>query len=234
MTNSDLSLYPYLSAFVTTSTSEQLWFSRGAELSSFQKKVISLPDGSDIQLISAPDQARLWATLCNYREHAKQRLDASFNTLMMLRPWAGKGADGLATELKNTSRSLQPDQMEAWTDLVRVKKPVNLSDGWAHGEDDSREGILRELGGMLSNDRHEKVMAQLEKGIRDEAEQKKLAAEARMLRSGGPGFVDQVTEYLTPTQIQERVAKIRADRSRGLRVNEELGSNAAERLERYE
>ena len=143
MTNSDLRLYPYMGAFVTTSTSEQLWFSRGIELTSFQKRLIELPDETRMTLWSAPDQARLWATLCSYREKAKVRLDASMNSLMILRPWAGKSADGLANELKANARLLLPDTMEPWTEVVAAKRVIDLDDGWAHGEDDSREGILR-------------------------------------------------------------------------------------------
>lgn len=40
------------------------------------------------------------------------------------------------------------------------QKPVNFADGWAHGgEDDSVAGLLRELQGMLSNDKHEQLLS---------------------------------------------------------------------------
>jgi hypothetical protein len=44
MTDSDLKLYPYISAFVTTSESEQLWFSKGIGITFYRDRIISLPD----------------------------------------------------------------------------------------------------------------------------------------------------------------------------------------------
>jgi hypothetical protein len=43
MTDSDLRLYPYISAFVTTNLSEQLWYSKGTEVTAFQERIIPLP-----------------------------------------------------------------------------------------------------------------------------------------------------------------------------------------------
>jgi hypothetical protein len=50
MTEYDLSLYPFMSAFVTTSTSEQLWFSKGAEITALSQTFsFVLPDfGSEL------------------------------------------------------------------------------------------------------------------------------------------------------------------------------------------
>jgi hypothetical protein len=95
MTDSDLRLYPYISAFV----SEQLWYSKGTEVTAFQERIIPLPDGKKMRVLTACDQAKLWATLCNYRMHAKQRLDASMNAVLIIRPWVGKGADPIAASL---------------------------------------------------------------------------------------------------------------------------------------
>jgi hypothetical protein len=39
-------------------------FSRGTRLAAFQKRKIELPDETTMTLLSAPDQARLWAMLC--------------------------------------------------------------------------------------------------------------------------------------------------------------------------
>jgi hypothetical protein len=45
-----------------------------------------------MKVLAAADQARLWASLCNYRSQNKERLDASFNAVLIIRPWVGKGA----------------------------------------------------------------------------------------------------------------------------------------------
>lgn len=233
MTNSDLRLYPYIAPFVTTSASEQLWFSRGVELTAFQRRSVIMPDGAEMVLLAAPDQARLWAALCNYRQEAKRRLDASMNALMVVRPWAGKSADGLASELKATAKSLLPDRSEPWTEVIRQPKNINLNDGWAHGEDDSIEGIQREIEGMLSNDRHEQVIRAFEerqwKKVQDHKQQIEQRIEARGLDV--PGFVDQKTRVSTRDEIRQRVQEIR----RRKRLPEEQNDQSAiTQLRRYE
>jgi hypothetical protein len=52
MTDSDIRLYPYISAFVTTSVSEQLWFSKGVEATAFRERVVTLPDGKTMRIIA--------------------------------------------------------------------------------------------------------------------------------------------------------------------------------------
>jgi hypothetical protein len=111
MTDSDLRLYPFLNAFVTTNASEQLWFSRGTEVPAFRERTVQMPDGKQVRITAASDQARLWATLCNYRIQAKQRLDASMNAVLMIRPWVGKGADPIAADLKSIARSFRPVEL---------------------------------------------------------------------------------------------------------------------------
>jgi hypothetical protein len=232
MTHSDLRLYPYVSPFVTTSTSEQLWFARGTALTAYQKKVIELPDGTTMPLLAAPDQARLWASLCNYREKAKARLDASMNALLIVRPWAGKSADGLASDLKNTAKSLIPDRMEPWAEIVKTPHAVNFNDGWAHGEDDSREGVLRELEGMMNNDRHERVMKQFEDSLISRAEAQQQTITEKIKQRGGPGFFDQKVTYGTESEIRKRVAEIRKRISRSSPIETE--QSQAARLKLYQ
>jgi hypothetical protein len=93
MSDSDLKLYAYVSAFVTTSPSEQLWYSQGTNLSSFQERIVAMPDGKKIRIAAPSEQARLWATLCSYWVQAKQRLEASMNAVLTIRPMVGEGAD---------------------------------------------------------------------------------------------------------------------------------------------
>lgn len=65
MTDSDLSLYPFISAFVTTNVSEQLWFSRGTKVTALPERTVSTPDGKQVRIMVASDQSRVWATPCN-------------------------------------------------------------------------------------------------------------------------------------------------------------------------
>lgn len=73
MTDSDLSLYPFISAFVTTNVSEQLWFSRGTEATAFRERTVSMPDGKQVRIMAASDQSRLWETLCNTKWWSGQK-----------------------------------------------------------------------------------------------------------------------------------------------------------------
>jgi len=104
MTESDSKLYPYLRAFCTTTASEQLWFGLGTTLTAYRNRVVELPDGGSMRLLTSPEHARMWAALCNYREHAKRRLDANLNALMTVRPHVGKGADAFSNDLKAVAR----------------------------------------------------------------------------------------------------------------------------------
>src|SRR5271167_1566476 len=45
MTDYDLALYPYLSAYATTQSSETLWYGKGDQLASFEHKIVEMPDG---------------------------------------------------------------------------------------------------------------------------------------------------------------------------------------------
>jgi hypothetical protein len=176
MTDSDLRLFPYISAFTTTSQSEQLWFSRGVEGSLFRERAVEMPDGKRIRILAASDQARLWAALCNYRIQAKARLEASFNAVMIVRAWVGKQADALSHDLKTLARDLLVNSMEPWKDIIRVRKESNFDDGWAHVEDDSIEGMQREMHGMLNFDRHEQAVASIwaQEQARAEKRQRKI------------------------------------------------------------
>jgi len=42
MSNYDVSLFPYLNAYVTTQSSETLWYGKGERLASFENKIITL------------------------------------------------------------------------------------------------------------------------------------------------------------------------------------------------
>jgi hypothetical protein len=234
MTDSDLRLYPFISAFVTTNVSEQLWFSKGTEITAFRERTARMPDGKQVRISAASDQARSWATLCNYRMQAKQRLDASMNAVLMIRPWVGKGADPITADLKSIARSLQTDTLEPWRETIQIKRISNLDDGWAHSEDDSIEGMQRELMGMVNNDRHEQLIARFEEQERARAEKRQQAIDEQIARRGGRGFIEQSTSVMTEAEVQERVQALKAGRPQlALIVEEDSRSSPQDRLAKY-
>jgi len=205
MTEFDVSLYPYLTAFSSTMTSENLWHGRGVQLTSFENKKVEMPDGKVMKIVSPSEHARLWATLCVYREQAKVRLDANWNAVLQVRPLAGKSVDPLAAELKTLARQLATDSMEPWEAVVKVKAESNLEDGWAHPENlETQEGMLKELHGMLSGDRHEQLMAKFEKQQIDAAEKNRKALETLVARRGGPGINEETVEIHTEAEVRQR------------------------------
>jgi hypothetical protein len=208
MSDYDISLFPYLSAFVTTMVSENLWHGKGRMLSAFDNRMVTLPDGKQMKLLVPSDHVRLWATLATYREQAKKRLDESWNAVLIVRPMAGKSADPISTELKGLARHLQTDSMEPWQNIIKVKTSVNVDDGWAHAED-SREGLERELKRMLSNDRHEQLMAKFEQQQVQEAENNRLKLEKIIRSKGGTGITSESIGVETEAQVKEREKALR-------------------------
>ena len=187
MSDRDATLFPYLSAFSTTRESEALWHS-GGKYACFENRVVSMPDGKKITILCPSAHARLWASLCTYREQAKKRVDESWNAVLIMRPWAGKSVDGLANELKMATKQLQANSLEPWENIVAAPPERALEDGWAHVENmETREGMMRELHGMLNNDRHEQLMAKFEQQQLQAAERRRQQIEELVMRHGGPG-----------------------------------------------
>lgn len=209
MSEHDMSLFPYLSAYVTTQSSETLWYGKADKLTSFEHKVITMPDSKKITIIAPPDHARVWAMLCVYREQAKKRLDATTNALFIVRPWAGKHADPVANELKSIARQLQTDSDYMWEQVVRVQKKVDVNDGWGH-PGDSLEDLRRELKGMMEGDKHERLMEAWQRQMLHEAEQRQKEIEEARKKRGitEAGVYQQPLEVLTEKQIKERQAAL--------------------------
>ena len=234
----DVSLFPYMSAFTSTFVSENLWHGQGTRLTSFENRVIELPDGKTMKILVPSDHARLWASLCVYREQAKARLDASWNAVLQVRPMAGKSVDPLAAELKKASRQLVANSSEPWETLVKpLMKSPDLDDGWAHAENmETREGMLKELHGMVANDRHEQFMAKFEKQYIDAAEERKGAIEAMSRRRGGPGINEETIRIESDADVRKREIELRKGRFIPPPVDRnrvETLPNPAERIKRY-
>ena len=212
MSEYDTSLWPFLSAFSTTQVSENLWFSEGTKVTSFENKVVTMPDGRKIKIATPPDHARLWASLCNYREQAKKRLDENWNALLTIRPMAGRSADPLQTELRAVSRQLTTNAMEPWTRVVRPDPKLDVNNGWAH-PGDSPADLQREMEGMIRGDRHERVMDAWAQQLEEQEKRRIAALEAKRKKKnwgGEAGVVEEKVTIFTEKELRERQAALRA------------------------
>jgi hypothetical protein len=236
MSDYDVSLFPYLSAFITTMTSENLWHGKGQRLSSFENRMVALPDGKQMKIIVPADHSRLWATLATYREQAKKRLDESWNAVLIVRPWVGHNADPISADLKNLSRHLQTDSMEPWESIVRVEaRHTNVNDGWAHAED-SAEGLYREMQRMISHDRHERLMETFEKQQIEQAEEQRRRMEKIIFERGGVGVTSQVISAQTEAQVREQERSLKKGNLVPpivTRDEREVQSNPADKIKKY-
>lgn len=207
MSDRDVSLYPYLSAFITTSASEQLWYSRGTSLSDFTERRIALPDNREMRLVAPSDHSRLWTTLCTIREQSKQRLDDNFNSAMIVRSNVGKGANAIIADLRQMAKGLTADIMEPWENIVR-QESANKEDGWAHAET-SFEGLKREMDNMLANDRHERVIDHFHETQLKEWEGKQRKVD-EVLSSRIPELEERGVQVLTERDVQTRQKRLRS------------------------
>jgi len=212
MTDYDASLYSYLSAYTSTNSSENLWHAKGTQLSSFEGRIISLPDGKLMKILTASDHALFWATLCTYREQAKKRLDENFNAVLIIRPWAGKNADPIASELRGLARQMATNAVEPWQNIIQVRKEIDYSDGWAH-PGDSIEDLKREMDAFIAGkDKHEQVFKQLNKQLREAAEVRQRRLEQLVQKRGGLGISNETMTILTEAEVQDRARKLREGR----------------------
>lgn len=183
--DADMSLYPYMPAFVTTSSSEILWSAHGTKLTSYSSKSIQLLGQKEMQVISPPDIAHVWAMLATYREDAKQKLSHAYNAATIAQAMIGRGAQTLFNNLNKYGKQLATDIDDPWKALVkRELLDIDFNDGWAHaGADDSADGLVRELASMQSIDRHEQVMQRFYEDAENRAKRKNEEAEARYQRA---------------------------------------------------
>lgn len=215
MTEADLSLYPYIGAFSTTSVSEVLWYGRGLAVASWNDRTARLPGGYAFKLLAPPEHSRLWAGVATLRERSKRRLDDNYNAAMVTRALTGKGADKLYAALKQNQQSLAPDLPDPWTKVVRADlEGVNFGDGWGHShQDDSVDGVMREVRGMATMDKHEKFMEAFYTQQMEEAKRQEEALEQRFQRAASEVGVDDAFVILTPEQLRAQDARA-ADRER--------------------
>lgn len=204
ITEADMSLYPYVSAFTTTTASEILWYGRGAQAASWNNQIAVLPSGHRFTLLAPPDHARLWAGIAAMRERSKRRIDETYNAAIITRALTGKGADKLYSSLKKSQQALLPDLADPWAQIVREDlKDVNFEDGWGHAhQDDSVEGIMREVEGMAKMDKHERFMQDFYDKQMAEAKRQEEEIEARFQAAMAHEGMDESITIMTPDQIQ--------------------------------
>jgi hypothetical protein len=237
MTDSDLLLYPYISAFVTTSVSESLWYADGGH-ADFKNRIVQMPDGREVKLLCASDHARLWAHLCVNREESKRRVEDATNAVLIVRAWVGKGADPLANDLKNAAQMLRTDVLEPWSESITLKeRKESYEDGWAHSEDESVEGIQRELQGMLTNDRHERLMAEFHKQQAEREAKQQADIRAALAKRDLVKF-EAGTRPMSKAEFKQREESIQAKKPKlGPSVledeSEKAQQTAVERLTKY-
>jgi hypothetical protein len=145
-----------------------------------------------------------------------------------------KGADPIANDLKAIGRGLQTDTLEPWREAIQTKGPTNVDDGWAHSEDDSIEGMQREIRGMVGNDRHERLIARFEEQERARAEERQRKIDDQIAQRGGRGFIEHSMTVMTDSEVQERQRSLRMGRPQLKPLaDEELQSSPSERLAKY-
>lgn len=204
ITEADMSLYPYVSAYSTTSASEILWYGRGARAASWNNQEVVLPGGLRFTLLSPPDHARLWAGVAAMRERSKRRVEETYNSAIITRALTGKGADRLYASLKKNQQGLLPDIPDPWMKIVREDlKDVNFQDGWGHAhQDDTVEGILREVEGMAKMDKHERFMQDFYDHQMAEAKKQEREIEERFQQAmAGEGMEESIT-IMTPDAVR--------------------------------
>jgi hypothetical protein len=86
-----------------------------------------------MRILRPSNHARLWASICTHREQVKKRLDESWNAVLIMRPWAGKSVDGVASKLKAATKAMRAGALEPWEAVVEAPIDKSLDDGWAHG-----------------------------------------------------------------------------------------------------
>jgi hypothetical protein len=87
---------------------------------------------------------------------------------------------------------------------------------------------------MLNNDRHEQLIALFEKQQREKAEREVEELEKKIVKRGGPGFVEQAVNFeVSPANIQERVRRTQEAQRQHATSETELIQNNVDGLSRY-
>jgi hypothetical protein len=201
----DLTLFPYLSAFVSTQTSYNLWSSKQ---NSLDTRTIPMPDGTSLRQLATPDHILLWAALSAMRMDTINRLENAQNAGTIVRGFVGSGADNYNNAINKAIASLRSDSIDPWLELINfmsVKDLQSFDDGYGHShQDNSVEGMMREMKGMTEGDKHEELMRIFhETQVRAEEEKKKqIQALVRRRKE-----LDEVDESIYIVRTESEVKK---------------------------
>jgi hypothetical protein len=93
------------------------------------------------------------------------RLEESLNFGTLIKAQVGKGAEKYIKELVRSLNEFQVDSIDPWTEVVDYVKlsadRPHFDDGYGHShEDNTVQGLLREMEGMIHGDKHEALMQQ--------------------------------------------------------------------------
>jgi hypothetical protein len=232
----DLSLYPYLNAFSTTLMSEKLWHAKGTTLSSYTNKIVELPNGNKMKILTPPDHAQIWSTLCTYREGNKLKIESNMNALMVTRAFVGsKATSQISDELRKAGQRLRPDIIDPWQKVVKPQFSYYKDDGWAHGGGDSWEDLKRELEGIEKFDKHEQLMAAFEKQQREaaEAENRRIEDLVRKYHKDEPIW-EEAPVVLSEAEVHAQTLKIKHNRAKLKPDVPHDDPTARDRMRRYD
>jgi hypothetical protein len=201
----DTTLFPFLSPFVTTSSSESLWYGLGGSEARRYKEV-DLLDGHVMKFLAVPDHCRLWLLLCNYREQSKQKLAGAQDAALVAKSFIGKGAARMLNDLNKAAKALMVDIDDPWKMTIRVvADDVDLQDGWGHAHlDISEEGLLREGEGMLAEDKHEQFMARFYAQQEDRQRHEAETQLQNLQRAYDVGVEEKEPRVMTESEVRGR------------------------------
>ena len=206
LSDQDVTLFPFISAFTCTSMSETLWASQGAGLVVPGTRSVDMLDGRAIRILAPPDHARLWAALAAARERSKHKLDDMFNAALITKAMVGKGANKLFSDLQRTAKKLIPDIDDPWKEIVPgVEEDVDFEDGWGHAhQDTSEEGFWRESQGLIHGDKHEAFMDKFYQQQMDAAQEQEAEMERKFQENSEWGGVSDTMTVVTPAEMARR------------------------------
>ena len=208
----DYALLNWVYPYSTTTSSERL-LSAGVK----PPQEILIPSGS-FKPVCPPDMYSLWSYLTKLREDSKKNLQEASNNLMIVRALVGKQAQGLASEIKNAQKAMQPNHPEPWKDTGVVDENFDPEDGWGHIiQDDSVEGIMREFNGMLEGDKHEQMMRSLAENQKRKAEEEHNRILSMRERSGRVAGISSYDRILTNEEVRAQDAKRAKDQMERLK-----------------
>jgi hypothetical protein len=178
-------------------------------------KRIVLPDGKELKQLSSPDILQLWVSLCRIRETTIERLENAQNAGTIAKAFVGKGADNYNNAISQALASLRTDSIEPWMDVINflsVKTDQNLHDGYGHShQDNSTEGLMREMRGMNEGDKHEQLMDAFHQSqLREEEEKRRRVDEliARRREILEAADANEIMVVRTEAEVKKREREI--------------------------